>query len=236
MPRANLTSAIILTINVFLFLLEMVVNSRVTNAPLMNSFTGISGPALALMGAKLPAHMMSGQMWRLVTAGFLHGGIVHLGMNSYVLFSLVAEVEQFYGTARLIVAYIVSTVVGFWLSTMFSASVSAGASAAAFGLIGIMLAMALRRRSDPLAQLVKQHYTQWLVFSLVLSFFPGIDMAAHIGGAAGGFVVGAIAGLPGLPNTPKEILWRVLAGIAVLGTLLCFVLDYIDYQALIRQF
>ena len=54
-----------------------------------------------------------GQWWRLVTAGFLHGGLFHILMNSWVLFDLGAQVEQVYGARRMLVFYFVSTVGGF---------------------------------------------------------------------------------------------------------------------------
>ena len=111
-----------------------------------------------------------GQWWRLITAGFFHGGWLHILMNSWSLFILVTEVEQFYGTSRLIVAYVVSTFTGFLLACMLSRSPILGASCAAFGLMGVMLAMGIGQRADPLTQAVRQHYGQWLVFGLVLSF------------------------------------------------------------------
>ncbi len=57
---------------------------------------------------------------------------------------------------------------------------------------------------------------------LIYSFLPffHIDWAAHLGGLAGGFLVGLVAGLPGLPNTPKEQVWKVAAGLAVAVTIL----------------
>ena len=75
------------------------------------------------MGESVPAAYMEGQWWRLITAGFLHGGILHILMNSWVLFDLGAEVEQIYGTSRLIVFYFVSTVTGFWASSHIGACV-----------------------------------------------------------------------------------------------------------------
>jgi len=102
-------------------------------------------------------------------------------------------------------------------------------------MIGIMLAMGVRRRRDPLVQAVRAHYTQYVIFGLIFSLLGRIDMAAHIGGFVGGFIVGAIAGLPGLPNSPREQLWRVLAGLAILITLYAFFLDYLSYRILLRQ-
>ncbi|HLH03342.1 MAG TPA: rhomboid family intramembrane serine protease [Bryobacteraceae bacterium] len=225
-PHANLTAIIILAINVAFYLLEVALSKS----------TSISGQVAVLLGAKYAPLIHAGQHWRLLTAGFLHGGFIHIFMNSWSLFILVTEVEQFYGTSRLIVAYIFSTVTGFYLSYLWSpGALSLGASAACFGLIGIMLAMGMRNRADPLTHAVRAHYGQWLIIGIVLSLVPGIDIAAHIGGFIGGFVVGFLAGLPGLPNTPKETLWRVLAGVALAVTVYAFLQDARSYHALVRS-
>jgi rhomboid protease GluP len=170
----------------------------------------------------------------LITAGFLHAGFWHIAINSWSLFILVTEVEQFYGTSRFIVAYVFSTITGFWLAYFFG-SFSLGASAAAFGLFGIMLAMGLRHRSDPLAQAIRAHYGQWLILGLVLSFMPGVSLSAHVGGLVGGFIVGAIGGLPGLPNTPREFLWKALAALAIAITVYAFWQDYLSFHYLTHQ-
>jgi rhomboid protease GluP len=165
----------------------------------------------------------------LITAGFLHGGFLHIAMNSWSLFILVTEVEQFYGTSRMIVAYVFSTITGFYCAAIFSSqSPTLGASAAAFGLMGIMLAMGLRNRADPLSQAVRAHYGQWLVFGLVMSFGGGISMSAHIGGLIGGFLIGLVAGRPGMPNSPREMFWKGAAAAAILLTV------YAWYSALFR--
>jgi rhomboid protease GluP len=232
MPRANLASIIILVVNIAFFLIELIVNYR-----LFNGGPQALHPAILIgLGAKYAPYIYSGQTWRLITAGFLHGGILHIAMNSWALFDLVGEVEQFYGTSRLVVAYIFSTFTGFLLSLLWNPRApSVGASAACFGLIGIMLAMGLRQRSDPMAQAVRTYYGRWAVYALIFSFLPGIDIAAHIGGFAGGFLVGLLGGLPGLPNTSRETVWKVLAGLAIAVTLYAFWQDYRFFSAFTRH-
>lgn len=233
LPRANLTATLFIVVNIALYLVELVISNKVFNA----SFGTFDPRAGVLLGDKNTYFILGyHQWWRLITAGFLHGGLVHIAMNSWTLFILVTESEMFYGTSRVVFTYIFSTFTGFWLSSLWSPhSSSLGASAACFGYFGLMLAMALRRRSDPLVQAVRSHYGQWLIFGLVLSILPGVDMAAHVGGFLGGLVVGVAAGLPGLPNTPRELLWKILAFAAVAVTLYAFWLDYLSYHALIRQ-
>jgi rhomboid protease GluP len=228
LPRANLTSLIVLIINVCFYLVELIMSNRYGGVPVGE----LSPRAAMLLGAEIPFEVHSGQWWRLITAGFLHGGFWHIAVNSWSLFILVTEVEQFYGTSRFIVAYVVSTFTGFLFSYLFSGGWALGASAAAFGMFGIMLAMGLRHRSDPLAQAVRAHYSQWLILGLVLSFVPGISLSAHLGGLVGGFLVGIIAGLPGLPNTPREALWRVLAVVAIAITVFAFWRDYQSFHAM----
>ena len=233
MPQANVTSMVILAVNIAFFLIELLVSSRVFH---LSPTDGVSGQIVVLLGGKVPSLIYQyGQWWRLITAGFLHGGFVHLAMNSYTLWILVTEVEQFYGTSRLVVAYVFSTFTGFLCSLVFSPGFSLGASAAAFGLIGIMLAMGVKHRSDPLVQLVRAQYTQWVIFSLVLSLLPGVDLAAHIGGFIGGFLVGFAGGLPALPNSPKENLWKALAGFAVLIVIWAFIRDFIWFRSYLSQ-
>ena len=233
-PRANLTSVIVLVINVTFYLLDLVVSRQMGDAPL-----GTLDPRAAIfMGAEAPQFVHGGQWWRLLTAGFLHGGFWHIAINSWSLFILVTEVEQFYGTSRFIVAYVLSTFTGFLCAYYFSQSPMSwalGASAAAFGMFGVMLAMGFRSRADTLAQAERAHYRQWLVIGLVMSFLPGVSLSAHVGGLCGGFVIGIIAGLPGFPNTPREQLWRVLAGISIVVLLYAFWQDYLSFQAFSRM-
>jgi rhomboid protease GluP len=232
MPRANLTSIVILSLNCFFFLIELIFSMKFGGGGF-----DIPGGILHLLGAKFSPDIFLGhQWWRLITAGFLHGGLLHIAFNSYALFILVTEVEQFYGTARLIVAYVFSTITGFLLSALMSSALSTGASAAAFGLIGIMLALGVRRRNDPLVQLIRQQYMQWIIFSVVLTVFSrGIDIWAHAGGFVGGFLVGVIAGLPGLPGSPSERFWKFAAGAALLITALAFLLDFVAARAALQQ-
>jgi rhomboid protease GluP len=177
-PRANTSSIVVLAVNVIFFLGEYLTQQRLTYA-----------------GIEYAPAVMAGQWWRLITAGFLHAGILHIAMNSYSLWILVTETEYFYGTSRLVVAYVVSTISGFALAAVLTPHGSVlGASCAAFGLIGTMLA----------------------VYGIVLSFFGSISLAGHVGGFLGGLAVGFIAGLPGLPGSARETFWKFTAIACVL--------------------
>jgi rhomboid protease GluP len=209
-PQARFTTIMILLINTGLYLAQS-----------LNPHSG-----LLEYGASVPAPMMEGQWWRLITAGFLHGNILHILMNSWVLFDLGAEVEQIYGTSRLIVFYFVSTITGFWTSSHFGFHTSVGSSAGIFGLIGAMLAFGVTDKSS-LGSAVKALYMRWVIYGLVLSFIPGVDFWAHIGGLAGGFVAGFLASTPRARLMWKEPLLRVLAGVSLAVTALAFGMLYL---------
>jgi rhomboid protease GluP len=214
LPRANLSSIIVLAINFALFLVELAVAHSLTV------------PAAGVGDASRLAVFGYHQWWRLITAGFFHGGWLHLLMNSWSLFILVTEVEQFYGTNRLIVTYVFATITGFLCACFFSPNPVLGASCAAFGLMGVMLAMGIGQRADPLTQAVRRHYGQWLVFGLAMSLGGGISMSGHIGGLIGGFLVGIVAGRPGHPAAPRETFWKIVAGVCLGAVLLSFYYDF----------
>ena len=193
-PQARFTTILILLINTGLYIADK-----------LNPQAGIT-----VAGLSIPWALEHREPWRLVTAGFLHGNILHILMNSWVLFDLGAEVEQIYGTSRMIVFYFVSTVTGFYLSSHMGLQ-SLGSSAGIFGLIGAMLAFGLFDKSS-LGSAVKSLYTRWLIYMLVLSFIPGVDFYAHLGGLAGGFAAAWLASTP-----LARLMWKepLLKGLAI---------------------
>ena len=203
-PQARFTTVMILLVNFALYAVD-----------LLDPQVGITR-----YGASVPWPYMHGQFYRLVTAGFLHGGILHILMNSWVLFDLGAEVEQIYDTSRLIVFYIVSTITGFLLSSL-TGHASLGSSAGIFGLIGAMLAFGVTDKSA-LGAAVKSVYGRWLIYALVLSFLPGVDLFAHVGGLVGGFVTGLLVTTPRARLMWRESAIKGAAGICLALTVLCF--------------
>jgi rhomboid protease GluP len=220
-PAARFTTVLILLINGGLFAATAIYSSRVTG----QAGFDIDGQTLLLFGAKSREFIQAGQWWRLLTAGFLHGGIVHILMNSWVIFDLGTAVEETFGTARYLVIYFVSTIAGFQASSWFSASISVGASAPLFGLLGAMIAASMFTRTGS-AQAMRSHYTQWAIWGLVIGFLPGlrIDNAAHIGGLAAGFALAWVTGTRKLVATPADKLWKVAAVFCVIVTLAAFAL------------
>lgn len=218
-PHARFTTTVILLINTGLYI-AMMIHMQAGGQGLSFDF---DGRTLVDFGAKFGPLMVQGEWWRLVTAGFLHGGILHILMNSWVLFDLGAQTEEMYGTSRYLVIYFVSTVMGFLASFYWSPMTpSIGASAGIMGLIGAMIALGVRDRSA-WAMEVRRFYTRWVIYILVFGLLPffATDNAAHIGGVIAGFLVGFAAGTPGL-KPAKERAWQAAAGICLALTALSF--------------
>jgi rhomboid protease GluP len=231
-PQTHFTTTIILLLNFGLYVATAIYSLKQPGGELMD----IDGRTLFAFGAKYPAAIFQGQWWRLVTAGFLHGGILHILMNSWVLFDLGAQVEEIYGTSRYLVFYFVATVAGFAASTYWSSALSIGASAGLFGLIGAMIALGVRHRHTAMGSAVRAHYTQWAIWGVVIGFLPGfrVDNAAHFGGLAAGFLIAYVAGTPRVAGGGTEFLWRGLAVICVLLTAVSFGLMFLNFAASYR--
>ncbi len=212
-PHARFTTVVILLINFGLYL-AMALHA--------GNFMNFDLRTLYQFGGKVGPQFLEGQWWRFVTAGFLHGGLFHILMNSWVLFDLGAQTEESFGTSRYLVIYFFSTITGFYGSYLWSPGVSIGSSAGIFGLIGAMVALGVRDRSN-YGRAVRNHYLQWGIYALLLSaLFSSTDNAAHVGGFAGGFVIAFLAGTPRLVIGPTERTWNVLAGVAVALTAVSF--------------
>lgn len=222
-PQAGFTTFVILLINLGLYAATVVVSLRQFGAE--DAVMNVDGRALVLFGAKFIPLMAQGEWWRLVTAGFLHGGLIHILMNSWVLFSVGAQTEETYGTARYMVLYFVSTVGGFLASTYFSNSLSVGASAGLFGLIGAMIAAGIRA-NNAMGSAIRAQYTQWVIYMLVIGLLPmfNIDTAAHVGGLAAGFGVAWIMDQPGAAPRWTDKVWRAGAAVSLGLTAISFAL------------
>lgn len=221
--QSHFTTFIILLVNFAIFAATLMLTSKFSEGS-FSIFSGINGNVLVLFGAKERSLILDGgQWWRLITAGFLHGGLFHFLMNTWVIFDLGARTEEFYGTSRYLVIYFVSGICGFVLSMFWSSTISIGASAAACGLIGAMMAYGRRTGSS----FIWSFYLRWAILIAVIGLLPGfrIDNAAHLGGFLAGFSLGYVAKTPQY-GSPVEGLWRLAARLAVLLVVLSFAMAY----------
>ena len=149
-------------------------------------------------GGNLSALTLSGEWWRLLTAMFLHFGILHLGLNMYALYMCGIYLEPMLGKARYTTAYICTGLLASLISTMWlkdDFTVAAGASGAVFGMYGVFLAL-LTTNIIPkqLRNAMLQSTLIFVAYNVFYGFKPGsgIDNAAHLGGLLSGMVIGYI--------------------------------------------
>jgi rhomboid protease GluP len=216
-PQARFNTMLILLINAGLFVATAIFSMK---NGVGSGMGGFDGRILYAFGAKIGLQDLDGQWWRLVTAGFLHGGLLHILMNSWVLFDLGATVDAIYGAARMWVIYFAATVAGFYASAVFNPGLSVGASAGLCGLLGAMIALGVRHR-NPVGAAIRGMYIRWAVYMLIFSFLPGVDIYAHIGGMAAGFVIAYMAHTPRAAG-PTETLWQAASWCCIILTVVSF--------------
>jgi rhomboid protease GluP len=139
-----------------------------------------------------------GEYWRLLTAMFLHGGVMHLGFNLWALYQLGGLFEMMFGSQRFILTWIAAGLIGSITSALFISpgSVSVGASGAIFGILGALIPAVWRSpvfRHQPWARGLVQQLMLWAGINVFIGFtFPMIDNAAHLGGFGAGLLLGMI--------------------------------------------
>jgi rhomboid protease GluP len=147
------------------------------------------------LGSFQPA-IANGEWWRLLTPMLLHAprSLWHLGLNMYVLYLYGPEVERAFGTPRFLGLFAVAGFLGGATSYAFGPcpALGVGASGAIFGVVGALLMYLYNRRRSAFVRGYLRSITFLVLLNLVFGFlFPGIDNLAHLGGLAGGVMVGA---------------------------------------------
>lgn len=152
------------------------------------------GQDLINWGANFRPLTLEGQWWRLLTACFLHIGILHLLMNMYALLYIGLLLEPYLGKLRFLAAYLISGIAASSASLWWhELTISAGASGAIFGMYGVFLALLTTNLLDKSVK--KALLTSIVVFvgyNLLNGLKPnsGVDNAAHIGGLLAGLIIG----------------------------------------------
>ena len=179
-------------LNIFMYLYAMIQGFSLMGSTVDDVFI------LITLGAKFtPLIDIEGQWWRLFTAIILHGGLIHLLFNSYALYILGPEVERLYGPTRFFVIYLIAGFTGSVASYGFGEvrAPAIGASGAIFGLMGGIGAFSYTARSTlgEMAQRILQRVVALAAINLVIGFsLAGVDNYAHLGGLAGGAIVGLL--------------------------------------------
>jgi membrane associated rhomboid family serine protease len=128
------------------------------------------------------------QYWRLVSSGFLHADILHIGFNMYLLYLLGLMLEPAIGSVRFAALYFTALLAGSFGALLATAAPSLGASGAVFGLMG---AAAVELRARRLS-VMQSGIGTLIIFNLILSFtLSNISVGAHVGGLIGGALAAA---------------------------------------------
>ena len=174
-------------------------------------FTG--GTELDLTGG-----IVGGEWWRLLSSMFLHAGLIHLGLNAYVLWIFGNEIEREIGRLETLAVFLVTGVFAGATSFAFAPgfTIAVGASGAIFGLVGAFITYNYLRRHHVMAQARLRGALTMLVINLIIGFsIPGIDWRAHVGGLVAGLVAG-FAVDPSRPAGPR----RAYAAVGLVALLL----------------
>lgn len=226
-PETRMVTVILLTLNVGIFAASVLASMKAGNT---EAIMGIDIRTLSLLGAARADFIAMGQWWRFITAGFLHGGLMHILFNMWALQDIGANTEEVYGPRRMICIWILSTIGGFYLSMVWNRGVSVGASAGLFGLIGAMIAVGVLHKTSNAAAL-RAFYTRWAIYGLLMGLLPffRVDNAAHIGGLITGFVSAYLLDTPG--RGAREQLVNGLTALLTLTAGYAFVKMFLFYTA-----
>jgi rhomboid protease GluP len=187
-----------------------------------------SAEALVGFGALSRPEVFAGQLWRLESATWLHGGLNHLVSNAIALFILGMICEHAFGRAQYFTLYVLSGLGGSFLSLLLSEGPSVGASGAIFGLQGAAIVLFRQHRDRILMRdrRIGAVLLGWALYSIVTGWTsPFIDNGAHIGGAVTGALIARRLHPVVLDPMPLEWeravrrwlwgVWGILAGTAV---------------------
>jgi membrane associated rhomboid family serine protease len=176
--QEGIVTRVLIGVNVAVFLVNLLQGARLND----------NGGALFLDWALFGPAVAEGDWWRLITAAFLHGGIIHLAFNMYFLWLVGQPVEAMIGRWRFIVLYFVSALAGSAGALLFAPeTVTVGASGALFGLLGAAVVFEQQGMHVLGGSAIGIAAINFAITLLV----PGISLGGHLGG----FVGGALCGL-----------------------------------------
>lgn len=202
---------VLIGLNVVAFLIEIAAGNGGFRTS-QNSITvdfGVAAPFIA-----------EGELYRLVTNGFLHYGIAHILFNMFALFVIGQLLEPALGTGRFLALYFASLLAGSFGALLIDPNaITAGASGAIFGIFGATMVIARGRGMNQIAG----QLGILLGLNLLITFtIPGISVGGHLGGLAGGVICAAaiVAGEKGRLGPKHHVAeYLVMAAVAVAAVL-----------------
>lgn len=190
---------------------------------------------LIQLGAKVNELIVLGDWYRLITPMFLHIGITHLLFNGLILYFLGIQLEHIFGHWRFLLLYVFSAIAGNAASFALNQSVSAGASTALFGLFGSTLVLGKLFPSNMQIGAMAKNFSLLIVLNLVFGMFStGVDMAGHIGGLIGGYLLAYALSAPRAWGNKKQQITYALLYVAVVAAFI--IVGYLRYMPLTQFF
>ena len=182
------------------------------------NFLSPSPRSLFLFGesGRIPV-FRAGRWWTVLTAGWLHAGLLHIFFNMMWVRQLAPPTSELYGPSRMVIIYTIAGIVGFSASTLAGtfvpilggAGFTVGASAPIFGLLGALVYCGRRTGSSAVGDQAKSWALTLFIFGFIM---PGIDNWAHLGGFVGGYLTAKFLD----PLTPER-LDHLIAALVCLG-------------------
>jgi len=174
-------------------------------------FGSFTNSTLLRVGA-LWGRFIDQEPWRVLSAVFAHGSLLHIAMNMLSLVRLGGSLEPHFRSARFLLLYLISGAVGFvctiWMRG--GSAFSVGASGGIFGLLGAFIGALIVRRNPGWQQVFFSN----LIMAAALAFYvPNVDNSAHAGGFVTGLVLGILLELERQPRKRD----RLVTGLAVAG-------------------
>lgn len=210
LERIGLTSPVAISMSTLLAIAILVAYARVWTA----GGGGLRSPGADLLvdlGGRWPP-MMSDEPWRLVTAMFLHAGLMHLVFNLLAIAMVGPRIEELYGRATMLGLFIATGVLANLATLQVgSLGVGIGASGGVMGLIGAAAARGHRQGTSH-GRALRDAMLKWIAYTFVFGFWIGADNWAHLFGTMGGVAFG-LAVKPEAWMRRTLILVRVAAGI-----------------------
>lgn len=154
-----------------------------------NIMSGQKSWAVKELGLWAPYVTDLGQWYRVITSGFAHIGVIHLGFNCYFLYTIGDDLENALGSPRYLILFIAGVVGGSLGAVLIEPIHSvAGASGAVFALMGAIVMIQKSVDINPFSSGIGG----LLLVNLLLSFRSGVSLGGHVGGLIAGLVVGYI--------------------------------------------
>ncbi len=151
-------------------------------------FSGSDSEKLILFGAFYKPFILAGEYWRLITAGFLHGSVIHIFFNLYAVSVIGRLLEHRFGTWKYLLILLGSNVGGYlFLFAMKGNRMAVGLSGGLYGLMAAYIIMVIRMGGWKIPAM-RSSLIQLVSINLIINFLPGIAYMVHIGG----FISGAL--------------------------------------------